>query len=354
MASEEELRQREIEEAIRQREVAIHAVRIRDEPHRRIRANERPHIILTNEDMQGQAQAPQGLQQVQVQGEPPPQPPPEPKKEDNLKLTNYKHFSDSIEDAFWDDESRNSLALDIIAIYLKGQKILYVEAKQHCENHLTMLMLPAIFISAACTVLSQGLTGYEWSTILVSALTAFNSFLLTLINYLKLDARAEAHRLASYQFDKLQTLCEFHSGKTLFFHDARALAIVDEIEKKVKEIKDNNQFVIPESVRQRYPIIYMTNVFTRVKKIENEEAAIKHALHTLIEQKKEEAEFPGLSEEKASAKEKFTKDRLINMYIQLKNKYLKLDEEFNYEISKNTKKNYWILCGWRPLAWLKN
>ena len=203
-------------------------------------------------------------------------------------------------------------------MYLKGQKILYIEAKTHCEQNLTMMMLPAIFISAACSVLSVSLGPFAWGTILVSGLTAFNSFLLTLVNYLKLDARAEAHRVASYQFDKLQTLCEFHSGKVLFFMDKSALDIVTDIEKKVKEIKDSNQFVIPESVRDRFPTLYTTNVFTEVKKIENKESLVKHKLFTLSKKKEDASED--------------AKETLLKEYIQLRDEYMKLDEKFDKEI----------------------
>ena len=47
-----------------------------------------------------------------------------------------------------------STSLDILAVYIKGQKILYTEAKVYCEQQLNMLMLPAIFISSLCTLLS--------------------------------------------------------------------------------------------------------------------------------------------------------------------------------------------------------
>ena len=51
-------------------------------------------------------------------------------------------------------------ALHVIALYMKGQKVLYMEAKSHCERRLNMLMLPAIINSAVCTVISSALR--EW------------------------------------------------------------------------------------------------------------------------------------------------------------------------------------------------
>jgi hypothetical protein len=103
----------------------------------------------------------------------------------------------------------------------------------------------------------------------VSSLTGLNSFILAVVTYLKLDAKSEAHRTASYQFDRLQTMCEFYSGRCLLLPDDNVKNKIEDfvlsVEKKVGEIKDVNQFSIPESIRYRYATIYGTNVFSIVK-----------------------------------------------------------------------------------------
>ena len=40
-----------------------------------------------------------------------------------------------------------------------------------------------------------------------------------MINYFKLDARAEANKISAHQYDKLQTMVEFKSGSILLFPD---------------------------------------------------------------------------------------------------------------------------------------
>jgi len=208
-------------------------------------------------------------------------------------------------------------ALNILAVYMKGQKMIHIEAKEHHEFMLNCLMLPAIVNAAACTVLSSVLTG---NSILLSSLTAFNSCVLALISYLKLDAKAEAHKSSAYQYDKLQSLCEFHAGKFLFFESEeesqRFYKIMTEIETKVKEIKDANQFVLPEAVRNKYPVIYTTNVFAEVKRLQNKESV-------------ECAKYIKMVEAKASS------DMLheqIEKIVNFKTSYLKLDEEFSNEM----------------------
>ena len=159
-----------------------------------------------------------------------------------------------------------SVALHVLALYMKGQKVLYMDAKSHCERRLNWLMLPAILNAALCTVISSALHDWVYGSVLFAGLSAFNSCVLAIISYLKLDAKCEAHRASAFQFERLQTLCEFHAGKHMFgigldtnksFND-----IMAEIETKMKEIKDSNQFMLPKTIRTRYHLIYTTNVFS--------------------------------------------------------------------------------------------
>ena len=165
-----------------------------------------------------------------------------------------------------------SVALHVLALYMKGQKTLYMDAKSHCERRLNWLMLPAIINAAICTVISSALSGWQYGSVLLAALSAFNSCVLAVISYLKLDAKCEAHRASAFQFERLQTLCEFYAGKYLFgIDDGSAIGgsaiggrfsdTIAEIETKMREIKDSNQFMLPKTIRARYPQIYTTNVF---------------------------------------------------------------------------------------------
>lgn len=193
----------------------------------------------------------------------------------------WKDVNDILRDSYNFQETIDSTALDILALYLKGQKIVYTESKTLCEKRLNTLMLPAIFIAAVCSILNFILKDYQGGTIIISCL---NAFILSLISYLKLDAKAESHKMAAYKFQKLESMCEFNSGKSLFFSDSVDVCkFVTNIENQVMEIRESNQFIIPEHVRVQYPKICQTNVFTLVKEIQNDEIIVINNLKTVVQ-----------------------------------------------------------------------
>jgi len=261
-----------------------------------------------------------------------------------LEKVSYKTVDQMMKSIYNYRENFGSMTLDILAIYIKGQKILYTEAKTFCEQRLNLLMLPAIFLSALCTVLSLVLQSYSWGAIVISSLSAFNSFLLALISFLKLDAKSEAHKTTAYKFDKLQSLCEFSSGKILFFNKddkdteywEKITKIIGEIEAQVKEIKETNHFILPESIRYSYPKLYSTNIFALVKKIQNKEITLINELKNTINQIINYVNLEHTEEVKKKIITLETKQNdIIDNIIRFRNNYLEIDNDFNTEINDN-------------------
>ena len=297
------------------------------------------------------------------------------------------YVKEFMNDEYSDAGFNMSTSMDILAVYIKAQKLLYTEAKVYCEQQLNMLMLPAICVSALCTLLSLALQNVFAGPYVISSLTAINSFILALISYLKLDAKAEAHKTSAYNYNRLLTICEFESGKIMFFRKdnknaesenddkgvkidwyTQMLDLVTDVEKRIGEIQDTNKFMLPQYIRYNFRTLNEQNLFSTVKNLQLTELNLLNDLKNSL-RKFREKEYLFLNNTKTAqdigklsltpdtdpAKQELikatvNKEAAMTRIINHRKKYLELEIAFNKEIDDFINKAKGRSCG---CNWLK-
>ena len=184
-----------------------------------------------------------------------------------FKKISVKDVEDAMNRYYNTDKSIGEM--DTLVAHIKCQKILYIEAKNHTQFCLNVLMIPSVFIATLITVLAPFVTTISYGSYIITAMNATTTLLITLINHLKLETYAKNYELIAIRYAKLHSSLELFSTKMLFTTDnAKLSEVLKNVEEKLTEIKEQNDMLLPENVKLKYPIISNINIFSTIHAIE--------------------------------------------------------------------------------------
>jgi len=178
-------------------------------------------------------------------------------------------------DKYYENEFDNKFSseIDILTTFMKGQKNLYIQSKIINQHKLNCLMIPSIVIATLVTIIAPFIGCTEWTNGVMSGLNAIVAFFVSISNYLKLESSAELYLQMANHYDKLETTLELTNSKLFFLKNDNekselVLSKIREIEKRLCEIKESNNILIPNEIKIMFPIICSINVFAFIKKTE--------------------------------------------------------------------------------------
>lgn len=261
-------------------------------------------------------------------------------------------------------DNKYSSEIDILTTYVKGQKNLFIQAKHLTQRKLNCLMFPSIFITAFIAMMSPFIECKDWSREITSALNALIMLLISLVSYLKLESAIEVYMHNVKQYDKLEFTLELTNNKLLFIDNDKeknliVLNKIKDIEKKMNEIKESTNLLIPEEIKRLFPIICHINVFSCIKKIEiykknlivkfkDVKNEIRYILYKWNKNNKNDDSMDTMKEKNRIQFLYDVKNKLKEELLDFRSAYSQIDSIFTKEIKNADKKtnewSYYLVC----------
>lgn len=299
-----------------------------------------------------------------------------PRRQSKFKQLAYQDVEKTL-DKYYDMELDNkySSELDILSTFMKGQKNIYIQAKHLSQWRLNMLMIPSLIITCAITILSPLITCSDTHSWIISGLNACVGFILSMMNYLKLESSTTMFLQLANHYDKMETALEISNSKIILMEteaEKRTLVLnqIQDIEQKMNEIKALNNVLLPAEIKSIFPIICHVNIFSFIKKLENHRRIlilkfkdIKNEIRFILHKwDKEERKMNNLGSTIASNRLKSREQNRLNFLCEIKEKlkvelseykcaYSNMDELFIHEIKHaetlTNRCGIWLLCLWK-------
>lgn len=252
--------------------------------------------------------------------------------DDAPREKHYKKFTcEEIESRiskYYEKDERNFAEMDIVITYLKGVRLIYAQSQSTTQTKLYSIFLLTLCLTITLSIIAPFSKNSEWGPYLLSSGNAFITVLVALTRYLRLDKNSIEYSFTSKQYDKLKTALEMNESfyemrakdefttrypistrESIFppqseqilapnsfcasqetrsrsggeelamakcvgkFSGATTLGrssfhLLRETEQKINETREICNALVPSEIIRMFPIIYNTNIFQFIKKME--------------------------------------------------------------------------------------
>jgi hypothetical protein len=174
--------------------------------------------------------------------------------------------------------------MDILMVYVKNQKMIYVDAKDIMSMRLYFWGFPTICITITASALSSFVGNSIW---IITFLNAVLTVFITLLFVLKMETVSAYYEMVSSRYIKLHEDLDTFTSKLAFVCSKREkekliFSKMKKIEGKIAEIKEDSHCELPQYIRYLYPRISKINIFSSIYSVDLHRKNLIHSLRNVI------------------------------------------------------------------------
>jgi hypothetical protein len=158
-------------------------------------------------------------------------------------------------------EPCNMNELNIVSLYLKCKKNVYIKASHHNKYYSNVLFMVSSVISGSLIVLPF----FTSEKIAFSVVSFFSTYFVCLVKYLNYDASSMYFGKISERYSKIHLNIENFLSKIVYVSDKNAVYFekMKEIEEKIHDLNEEN-VVIPSKIQTLSPFVNSINIFMAI------------------------------------------------------------------------------------------
>ena len=271
------------------------------------------------------------------------------------KKITYEHIEHTLSKYYDNTDNSESSGnhLDLLTTYLRGIQLVYKQSKQITQTKMYLLFLSTISITICLSILAPFVENEKWRTYLITSGNSLATVFVFLSKYLAFDVHANNYSLICRQYGHIESALDIERSREVFSNQSDSTVAIpislniskefslQEAEQRINEIKEYFEEIVPQDIIRLFPIIYNTNIFRFIKKMENYKKKlvirfcdIKNEIHYITHRCKhrEPVSSKNIREKNRVLYLMELKEKTKSELVQCKHTYQQMDELLNKEI----------------------